>query len=173
MDAIAVTSGPGGFTGVRIGLATAKGLALACGCPLLGVTTFEAVAAAVAKPERSGRSMVVLLDAKRSDLYLQVFAAEGTPLCTPRCADPAELSGLVPSGPLLLVGSGVDQALPGLQDRADEDLLISGSSGQTDAAAIAAIAAGRPVPASGAPAPAPLYLRPPDVTQPDGTGRLL
>lgn len=167
LDTVAVTSGPGGFTGVRIGLATAKGLALACNCPLLGVTNFEAVAAAVPEVERSGRSMVVLLDAKRSDLYLQNFAPGGAPLCLPQCVDPAKLNDLVPSGPLLVVGSGVDQALPGLKDRVDEDVLVSSSSGQADAAVVAAIAAGRQIPEAGSSAPAPLYLRPPDVTEPD------
>ena len=171
LDAIAVTSGPGGFTGVRIGLAAAKGLALACGCPLLGVTNFEAVAAAVPEPERPGRSMIVLLDAKRSDLYMQTFDSGGAPLSSPGCAEPSELIDLIPSGPLVLVGSAVAQGLPDLQDRVDEDLLVSSAPGQADAAIVATIAAGRPVPGSGTPAPAPLYLRPPDVTLPGGRGR--
>jgi tRNA threonylcarbamoyl adenosine modification protein YeaZ len=59
LDLIAVTVGPGAFTGVRIGLAAARGLALASGVPALGVTSFAAVAAAVAPAIRRGRHLVV------------------------------------------------------------------------------------------------------------------
>ncbi|RMD63862.1 MAG: tRNA (adenosine(37)-N6)-threonylcarbamoyltransferase complex dimerization subunit type 1 TsaB, partial [Alphaproteobacteria bacterium] len=54
LDAVAVACGPGGFTGVRIALATARGLALAQHLPLVGVSSFEAVAAAVPAAECEG-----------------------------------------------------------------------------------------------------------------------
>ncbi len=85
LDLIAVTIGPGGFTGLRIGLAAARGLALATGVPLLGITSFAAVAASVdARPSAPGCSLVVALDSKRSELYLQGFAADGTALADGR-----------------------------------------------------------------------------------------
>src|SRR5450432_1394851 len=52
---IAVTTGPGSFTGIRVGLAAARGLALASGLPILGITAFEALAGAVPAAERQGR----------------------------------------------------------------------------------------------------------------------
>ena len=74
---VAATIGPGGFTGVRIGLATARALGLACACPVMGVTTFEAAVAAVDSRERDGRSLLALIESKRKELYVQVFGAIG------------------------------------------------------------------------------------------------
>jgi tRNA threonylcarbamoyladenosine biosynthesis protein TsaB len=79
LDLIAVTTGPGAFTGLRIGLAAARGLALASGVPVLGVTSFAAVATGVRSEDFAGRPLVVALDSKRAELFLQVFAAPGAP----------------------------------------------------------------------------------------------
>src|SRR3954469_13051000 len=75
LSLLAVTVGPGSFTGVRVGLAAARGLALASGLPLFGVTAFEAISAAVAPAERIGRTLLVAIDSRRGDLFLQGFAA--------------------------------------------------------------------------------------------------
>lgn len=107
LDGIAATVGPGSFTGVRVGLAAARGLALAAGVPLIGVSTLEAVAAAVPAAERHGRTVLAALDALRGRLYTQRFASDGAPL-SPPAADHADeiaarhddLAGAV------LVGSG-------------------------------------------------------------------
>ena len=71
LDALAVTVGPGTFTGLRVGLAAARGLALARGLPLVGVTTLEAVAAPVSAV--AGEAVVAAFDARRDEIYLQVF----------------------------------------------------------------------------------------------------
>ena len=68
LDAIAVTNGPGSFTGVRIGLATARGLALAAGLPLTGGTTLQALTAAPSEDERRGRIILATLDARQDQL---------------------------------------------------------------------------------------------------------
>ena len=168
LDAIAVTVGPGGFTGVRIGLATARGLALACGRPVLGLNNFLTVAAAVPEAERQDRHIAVLLDAKRSDLYVQVFRPDLTPSSKPACIAPAELAAHVPAGRMVLAGDAVAQAMSGLGQAGDERFLISGAPAHADAAVIAELAAGLPSPAPDAPLPRPLYMRPPDVTMPEG-----
>jgi tRNA threonylcarbamoyladenosine biosynthesis protein TsaB len=66
LDRIGVTVGPGSFTGVRVGLAFAKGLALALDIPLIGLGTLEALAASV---EPEGR-VAAVIDAKRGQVYL-------------------------------------------------------------------------------------------------------
>ncbi|MDH3472070.1 MAG: tRNA (adenosine(37)-N6)-threonylcarbamoyltransferase complex dimerization subunit type 1 TsaB [Rhodospirillales bacterium] len=163
LEAIAVTRGPGGFTGVRIGLATARGLALACGRPLLGLSNFEAVAASVPEPERCGRRLAVLIDARRLELYMQIFDEELAPYGAPSCVAPAGLRDALPAGPLVLAGDAVDQGLAGLAGARGKDITVCRRAAATDAAEVARLAAARPLPAAGAAPPAPLYLRPPDV----------
>ena len=168
LDAIAVTLGPGGFTGVRIGLATARGLALARGLPGLGISNFQAVSAAVPESERLGRHLAVLLDAKRAEVYVQVFAEDLAPLCDPACLLPGDLAGHLPPGPLVLVGDAVAQARGVLSESRGTDLRISAAPGYADAARVAEVAAACPLPRAVTSPPKPLYLRPPDVIAPSG-----
>jgi tRNA threonylcarbamoyladenosine biosynthesis protein TsaB len=163
LDAIAVTCGPGGFTGVRIGLATARALALACARPVIGISNFEAVAAAVPEDARAGRSLAVVIDAKRSDLYVQAFGSGLEPATPAQAIAPKDLKTFLPVGPLLLVGDAVDMALAELEV-AGRDVVAAGAPGQADAGVVAALAAARPLPAAGSPPPGPIYLRGPDVT---------
>jgi len=174
---LAVTRGPGSFTGVRIGLATARALALASGRPLLALDGFALLAATVRArlpaAERRGRGLAVLIDARRADLFLQCFDAAGAPL-DPPLGPPASvlpemlaevLAERFPGGPLLLAGDAAAQALPFLAGREVEALA---GIAHADAVELARLAAVLPLPAPGAPPPAPLYLRPPDVTLPGG-----
>ena len=171
LDAIAVTRGPGGFTGVRIGLATARALALACDRPVIGVGNFEAVAAAVPEDAGTGRTLAVVIDAKRSDLYVQAFdsaldaapGADWTPVTPARAIAPSDLGAFLPPGPLLLAGDAVEAALAALK-AAGREVVAAGAPGQADAGRVAALAAARPLPVAGAPPPDPIYLRGPDVT---------
>ncbi len=66
LDGIGVTRGPGGFTGIRVALATARGLGLAAARPVLGVTSFAAVARSLSPPP--GLRLLVLIESKRRDL---------------------------------------------------------------------------------------------------------
>jgi tRNA threonylcarbamoyladenosine biosynthesis protein TsaB len=169
LDAIGVTVGPGAFTGVRIGLAAARGLALAAEVPAVGVTTFEALAAAVPEAERAGRALLVAVDSKRADVYAQLFDAAVEPMSEPAALAPAALAGLLPRGPLLTVGDGVRLLADVLAGR---DVRASSAAPHPDAAWVATLAAARLEAGGPMTSPAPLYLRPPDAVRPAHGGRL-
>jgi tRNA threonylcarbamoyladenosine biosynthesis protein TsaB len=150
VDRIGVTVGPGSFTGLRVGLAFAKGLALALDRPCVGVTTLEALAAGV---EGEGPRAAVI-DAGRGRVYLQTFAGEaatsGPDILFLELAI-ARLAEIDPSGEITLTGPGahlLDGALPRARtvDNAAPDPRV-----------VARLALNAPLVR-----PRPLYLRPPD-----------
>ena len=106
LDAVtgfAVSVGPGSFTGLRVGIATVKGLAFGSGRPVAAVGTL----AALAFPALGGRSPVAaLLDARRGELYAAVFAADGSVLVPDCVRTPEALAALLPAGTRLVVGEG-------------------------------------------------------------------
>jgi tRNA threonylcarbamoyladenosine biosynthesis protein TsaB len=163
LDRLAVTLGPGGFTGVRIGLATARGLALASGRPLVGVSSFLVLATAAKTEVPPDGCLAVTIDAKRRDLYVQAFAADLGPRTDPRAVLPEELADFLPPGPLVLVGDGAAQALPSLE-AAGRRFSLSKAPGVVDAARLAELVASQRPGVHAAKAAEPLYLRPPDVT---------
>ncbi len=171
LDLIAVTVGPGAFTGLRIGLSAARGLALAIGAPCLGVTTLEAVAHGVVAADRSGNTLLIALDAKRTDLYAQTFDGDVDPLTDAVALMPDELAALVPSGPVVVVGDAADTAIAALA-ASQRDVIRGISPGVPDAATVATLAAARWRPdMKGMAPPSPLYLRPPDAVVPLDGGR--
>ncbi|HEB79795.1 MAG TPA: tRNA (adenosine(37)-N6)-threonylcarbamoyltransferase complex dimerization subunit type 1 TsaB [Rhodospirillales bacterium] len=167
LDLLAVTVGPGAFTGLRIGLAAARGFAVAQGLPCLGVTTLETVAHQVPEDERDGKTLLVVLETKREDIYAQAFDAGLKPLGKPEAAPPGGLARLLPAGPVLLAGDAALRALEELRDAS-----LSAAPGFPDAAAVAEIASRRWRPGEALCPPAPLYLRPPDASIPKNGGRL-
>ncbi len=160
LDLIAVTTGPGSFTGLRTGLAAARGLALAGGIPLLGVTSFEA-AAETARGEAGRRPLVVALESKREELFLQCFDDAGPG--KPALVAPAAWCGFVPRTAFVLAGDGA-QRLAAALGRADAT--IAPAAGPVDAAIVARLGGARWRPGTRPAPPAPLYLRAPDTTQP-------
>lgn len=80
LDAIAITTGPGSFTGVRIGLASIKGVSIVSNIPIIGVTTLETTAfKAVNDHDIKQEEITVLLDAKRGQFYKQKFSCAKLP----------------------------------------------------------------------------------------------
>ena len=166
LDLLAVTTGPGAFTGLRIGLAAARGMALAGDLACFGVTTLYAVAAGVSETERQKANVLVVLDSKRAEVYAQAFRSDLRPLSKAQALMPADLAALMANGEgdadrVLVAGDGAGQVIQALKDKGIEAVL-STAPGVPDAATVAAIAAERW--SSGQPAEPlrPLYLRPPD-----------
>jgi tRNA threonylcarbamoyladenosine biosynthesis protein TsaB len=106
-SAVAVGVGPGGFTGLRAGLAVAQGLALALNVPLLGVTTGEALAAEADNPE--GLPVWAAIDNKRGRIFLE------RPGQAPAALEEAALP--LPEGPVLLAGDAAERAAAALAAR--------------------------------------------------------
>jgi tRNA threonylcarbamoyladenosine biosynthesis protein TsaB len=104
LDRIAVTTGPGSFTGLRVGLSAARGIALAAGKPVVGVTTLTAYAAPVVN--KAGEHPVIsVIDARHDHVYLQVVAGNGSSLVWPRVAPIAEALQAARFGAPYLVGN--------------------------------------------------------------------
>jgi len=162
VDRLATTLGPGSFTGLRVGLAAARGLALAGQLPIVGVTSFEAVAHGVAPDERAGRHVLVALDTKRGDLYAQAFDEMLRPLDQGAVRTP-EACAAMARAPLLIVGDGA-ALLRDVFAKGNGDVRWSAAPGYPQAESLARLGAVRPPTAN----PEPLYLRPPEARLPNG-----
>jgi tRNA threonylcarbamoyladenosine biosynthesis protein TsaB len=154
LKGIAVSCGPGGFTGIRVGLATTRAMALAIGCPIVGIGTFQALAATAA---RSGGALaarnLVVLDSRRSELFAVELGPDLHPLSPPALLGADEIVARCKRGDAALIADAELTQFAGL----------GGHSASADAIAVAELAATRPdlhLP------PEPIYLRPPDISQP-------
>ena len=171
LDLVAATVGPGSFTGIRVGLAAARGIALATDAQLVGVSSFEAVAAGLAQglaPPDCGdvQFLLIALESRREDLYVQLFAIPWNPVGPPASVMPATLgeavNAAIGSAPLLIAGDAAQRAALVLSNCADT-IIVEDSAPD----AVGVLRAGLRRWRSGAvDAPRPLYLRPPDVTLP-------
>jgi len=164
LDLITVTIGPGSFTGIRVGLAAAKGIALGLGVPLFGVTSFEAGAAAC-EADPIERFLLVALDSRRADLFIQLFDRARHALGSPAAVLPEALTEIVTaapgSRPLAGTGDAAARAAAVLDGRDCASLVIDGEPPAVGAVRMALGLWRRGE--RGGPA-RPLYLRPPDVT---------
>ena len=105
LSRIAVTIGPGSFTGIRIGVAAARAFGLVCRVPVVGVSTLSALAApALAMGVRS--PIVAAIDARHGNVYVQSFGSRGETLLGPALMSAAEAARALGGGPLRLIGSG-------------------------------------------------------------------
>ncbi|MBX3530604.1 MAG: tRNA (adenosine(37)-N6)-threonylcarbamoyltransferase complex dimerization subunit type 1 TsaB [Rhizobiaceae bacterium] len=152
---IAVAVGPGSFTGIRVGVSTARGLALALKVPSTGVGTLDAIAGET-QALFPGRSLVVAIDARREEVYTAAWDADGALVAPPA------VTGL--DDAVALTASLVDPVLagsaaPALIAAAGGAHDVASTLATADIAAYARLAARRGF--SGE-RPKPLYLRPPD-----------
>jgi tRNA threonylcarbamoyladenosine biosynthesis protein TsaB len=81
LDGIAISIGPGSFTGLRIGLSTAKGLCYSLGKPILDVPTFEAIASTVFLSHSEYKRVMICIDAKQGEYYIGIYEKVGRTLC--------------------------------------------------------------------------------------------
>ncbi len=175
IDAIAVGVGPGNFTGIRIAVSAARGLALALGVPAVGVTSFEAMRGANSPAAMAPQ--LVSLPGPRGGLYLQRFegGVESRPpqyLADPHQVDWAAL-GVDPQTEILGEASDVLNALRP-PDQAKAPPAVPATLSQSDlAATIGRIAVQKLARGTDLPRPAPLYVRPPDAAPARDTGPVL
>lgn len=156
LSRIAVCTGPGSFTGVRIGVAAARGLALGRGIPAIGISRFEALATEALASD--GGPVAVCLAGRGGTVYLQCFGPDGAALAPPEMVDAAVLDLSIPPGCTRFAGD----AAPGSA--------ATVANGLPDPVVVARLAAAR----APGPLPAPLYLRGADAEPPrEGPPRML
>ena len=144
---IAVSIGPGSFTGVRIGLSTVKGLAYGTGMPAVGISTLEAMAACVAGFE--GR-VCPILDARKGEVYAAIFRIHGNQLerltqdaLMPFMSFLEELRGLGKPAPCLFIGDGVATYRSVVEGVPDLRISIADEEAMSSVAASIALLSGR------------------------------
>lgn len=162
LDALACDVGPGSFTGVRVGVASAKGVALALGLPLVGVVSLAAMAAAAFGAGAAGPDDVVLaaIDAKKGEVFRAAYRASGEVVLAPETRALAPEAFALPGLPQLVVVGGIAVGLdlpPGVR-LARGPVLDLPDAGWIGRLAAAHVGAGASDPALCE----PLYVRPPD-----------
>jgi tRNA threonylcarbamoyladenosine biosynthesis protein TsaB len=170
LDRIAVTEGPGSFTGTRIGLATARGLALALDKPIVAITSLMAMALRadhLLSQKRAGRVLAVCADARKGQVYAQLFGENaGDVLCDAQLATPHEVLRQLRGRAFVAVGSGATAVVVAAAAEQSPDNPSSGASPaeaalpslEPHARWLAILAPALPIRAR----LSPLYLRAPD-----------
>lgn len=165
VDQVAVGVGPGSFTGLRVGIATARAVGLSRGLPLRGVGTLDALGRGLAElGEFAGeRRCLAVLDARRGEVTAAVYSAEAKRLWGPWLGTPEELAGRVPllSEAALCAGSGAVRFRQQLTSRAVEIPDDANPVHRVAARHICALAATL-LGEDDSDSIAPIYLRPPD-----------
>jgi tRNA threonylcarbamoyladenosine biosynthesis protein TsaB len=159
---IAVSIGPGSFTGVRVGVSTARGFALALKCPAVGISTLQALAYDAAKAF-SHRPILSIIDARRDELYAQFFGEDGSAASEPMVTTlPLIVKQLEERGSEhVLAGSGAIL----IEKELGRPLDIAATTATGSIEAFARLGALR---RDDGEAPRPLYLRGLDVKQQQG-----
>jgi len=161
---IAVTTGPGSFTGLRVGIAAARGLALAAGRPAVGITTLAAYAAPFIAADDT-QPVVAAIDARHDHVYLQVFGPAGRTLVSARLLPLREALRVAATGAPRLAGNAASMLATGwpLGERAPRAVEQRPAPDIAWVARLGALAADASAPVK------PLYLRAPDAQPQDAS----
>lgn len=164
LDRIAVSVGPGTFTGMRIGVAAARALSLALGIPIAGFTSLEVMAMnpAFRGQDCCSEGVAIAIDARRGQVYFQPF----TPDWPPQCAEPriVSIAEAAAAGIRVFAGSGGALVAEAARQAGREARAVLPTLAPNMAHALPLAATRSPV----AGPPRPLYLRPPDAKPQDG-----
>jgi tRNA threonylcarbamoyl adenosine modification protein YeaZ len=156
LDRIVVTVGPGSFTGLRVGIAAARGLALVIGCPVVGVGTL-AVLAAEAREIAGPVPVLATLDARRGEVYAQLFDSDGRAVGEPEAGPPPAIAARLVGPETRIAGSGAVLVAAEGGDGAESRIVPVAATADMDSL----VGIGRAAPPPTAP-PRPLYIRAPD-----------
>jgi tRNA threonylcarbamoyladenosine biosynthesis protein TsaB len=161
IDALAVTVGPGTFTGVRVGVSAMRGLSLAMGVPVAGFCTLHIMALGGVSPRRR----LVAVDARRDTYYTQICTKEGTPCEAPTARSLADCLaiGADDGAQMAVIGTGATAICTPENTRFSADA----APPWPQASVLATHAASLSMHELAALPATPLYLRPPDATLPD------
>ncbi|TAJ29992.1 tRNA (adenosine(37)-N6)-threonylcarbamoyltransferase complex dimerization subunit type 1 TsaB [Bosea sp. (in: a-proteobacteria)] len=159
---VAVTVGPGSYTGLRVGVSAARAIAFAAGIPVVGVTTVAAFAAPLIGRE-PGRVVAAALDAKHGQVWFQALSSEGKPLVSLRQVSYRDAARAIGAGPVSLVGSSA-LAVANEAWAIGLDALVIDDAKAPDIAWVARL--GLIADPDNAP-PRPLYLKAPETTPQD------
>jgi tRNA threonylcarbamoyladenosine biosynthesis protein TsaB len=166
LDRVVVTTGPGSFTGLRVGISAARGLGVATSLPVVGVSTLSAYAAPYLGADDTS-PVVAAIDARHGHVYLQVFAPGGRTLIAPRLAPLSEAMRAASDAASCIVGSAAQAVADGLAENAPIPVAVDAREAP-DIGWVAQL--GAVVPEAKSP-PKPQYLRAPDA-QPQNAAAL-
>ena len=166
IDRVAVTVGPGSFTGIRVGLSAARAMGLALKIPVVGVSTLSAYAAPLIA-DVIGEVVAVAIDARHGNVFFQAFAPGGRTLVSPRVTTLKEAARAIGAGSVRLAGSAAAQLAIECWGMGLKAQVADGTA-SPDIFWVARL--GLAADPQAAP-PKPLYLRPPNAT-PQSAGRL-
>ncbi len=154
IERIAVIIGPGSFTGIRIGIAAARGIGLVRSIPVIGVPALVAFAAPFIG--QGGAAVAALIDARHGQVYMHVFSPIGKTIVEPRVSPLVNAVRLLGSGPLILTGN----AAPLAAIEAWSAGLRADVAGRTDVPDIAMVARLAWLASPESARPVPMYLNP-------------
>jgi len=160
VDLIAAGCGPGSFTGIRIGIASAKGLSMALGCPIIGISSLDTLAYGVMP---STIPIMPVIDARKSEIFCCLYSAGGIPRTTYMNILPEEISDIVQEK-TLFIGNGISLCEDVLKERLGEKFVKGPRSLWNPRASVIGLTALDTLSSQQSGEIEPIYVRPSDAT---------